>query len=213
MAIEPAPPPLRRTRRAALFDTLKDDATAILQSVVNEVAPTVVNAIDVDEVVDRVDIQAVLARIDVDALIDRVDLNEVLAKVDVDHLVDRVDIVRVLIRLDPTVLAAMVNGIMMQIDLNPVIAKVDVNALMAQIDIDQLLERVDVNSLMERTDLGPIIASASSGVVSEAIDGVRSAGVGLDSFVHRWADKVFRRPAGRALGPPMLVSNEERAPA
>jgi len=213
MAIDPAFPPLRRTRRAALFDTLKDDATAILQSVVNEVAPTVVNAIDVDEVVDRVDVQAVLARIDIGALIDRVDLNEVLAKVDVDHLVDRVDIVRVLIRLDPTVLAAMVNGIMTQIDLNPVIAKLDLNALMAQVDIDQLLERVDVNSLMERTELGPIIASASSGVVSEAIDGVRSAGVGLDSFVHRWADKVFRRPAGRALGPPLLVSNDDRAPA
>jgi hypothetical protein len=105
----------------------------------------------------------------------------------------------------------MVNGIMTQIDLNPVIAKVD-EPLMAQIDIDQLLD-VDVNSLMERTDLGPIITPARAPVVSEAIDGVRSAGVGLDSFVHRWADRVFRRPAGRRSGPPLLVSNEERAPA
>ena len=89
MAIDPnSQLSVRRTRRAALFDTLKDDAAAVLQSVVNEVAPTVVNAIDVGEVVDRVDIQAV---------IDRVDLNSVLARVDVEQLVDRVDVVRVLI--------------------------------------------------------------------------------------------------------------------
>lgn len=221
MTLEPvALPPVRRTRREALFDTLKEDATAILQSVVNEVAPTVVNAIDVGEVVDRVDIQhvidrvdlnEVMAKVDVEALIDRVDLNEVLAKVDVDHLVDRVDIVRVLIRLDPVVLAAIVNGVVSQMDLNPVIDKLDLNAIMAKIDIDALLERVDVNRLMERTELGPIIASATSGVTGEAVDAVRSAGVGLDSFVHRWADRIFRRPLDQALGPPLLVAPKEQS--
>ena len=73
------PPPLRRDEVAPHCSTRsRTDATAILQSVVNEVAPAVVNAIDVDEVVERVDIQAVLARVDVEALIDRVDLNELL---------------------------------------------------------------------------------------------------------------------------------------
>ena len=120
------------------------------------------------------------------------------------------------------VLAAIVNGVVMQLDLNPVIANLDLDQIVAKLDIDQivdkldidaLLERVDVNRLMERTDLGPIIASASSGVASEAVDTVRSAGVGLDSFVHRLVDRVFRRPVGEALGPPLLMQAHEQAPA
>ncbi len=175
--MSPGPPsrhPVVRTRRAVLIETLVEDATAILQSVVNEVAPTVVSAIDVDEIVERVDIQAVI---------------------------ERVDIMRILIRLDPAVLAAIVNGVVMQMDLNPVIERLDLDAIIAKVDLDKVLERVDVDRLMERTELGPIIASASAGVASEAVDAVRSAGVGLDSFVHRWTNRALRRGDLGALGP------------
>jgi len=99
------------------------------------------------------------------------------------------------------VLAAMVNLVVLQMDLNPVIEKLDLDAIIAKVDMNKVLERVDVEQLMERTDLGPIIASASAGVTSEAVDAVRSAGVGLDSFVHRWANRALRRGDLGALGP------------
>jgi hypothetical protein len=40
--------------------------------------------------------------------------------------------------------------------------------------------------------------------MSEAIDTVRSGGVGLDSFVHRWVDRIFRRGTDGHPGRPSL---------
>lgn len=57
-----------------IIESLLDDAGAVLQAVVNEVAPVVVKAIDVDGVVQQVDIQEIVDKVDVQAILDRIDI-------------------------------------------------------------------------------------------------------------------------------------------
>ena len=68
---------------------------------VGRIAPSViehidVNAIlqrvDVDSVLDRVDVNKVLARVNVDAVLDRVDPNPLIDRVDIEHVVEKVDV-------------------------------------------------------------------------------------------------------------------------
>ena len=194
-----------------MLATLVEDATAVLQSVVNEVAPGVVDALDVEQIVervdlnkivdqvdvqsliDRVDVQALIDRVDIDALMARVDLDALLERMDVNLLIDRVDISRILVKLDFNVIVTLANGLITQLDLNAVVKRLDIDEIAAQVDVNALLDRVDVDALVERTQLGAIVAQASAGVASEAVDVARSAGVGLDGFVHRWADRLMRR--------------------
>ena len=61
-------------------------------------------------------------------------------------------------------------------------------------------------ALVEQTELGSLMARSGSAVMGQVIDVARSQGVGLDSFVHRWVNRVLRR-RGSAYpgGPPLLV--------
>jgi hypothetical protein len=138
------------------MSTLVGDATAVLQSVVNEVVPGVVDVLDVQAIIQRIDVQAVIKQVDVQEVLDQLDLDELLARVDVEQLMDR-------------------------------------------IDVNALLQRVDVNALVQRTDLGPMMSRATGGVAGEALDAMRSAGVGLDGFVHRWVDRVLRRTKSKPV--------------
>ena len=54
------------------------------------------------------------------------------------------------------------------------------------------------------TELGAIVASAGSSVAAEVLDSVRSAGVGLDSFVHGLVDRLLRRSTS-VNGPALLL--------
>ena len=60
--------------RSGLLGTLRHDANAIMQSVANEVAPVVVNAIDLDGVVQQIDIQEIIDKVDIQAIVERVDI-------------------------------------------------------------------------------------------------------------------------------------------
>ena len=98
--------PTRRSRRG-LIGSVLDGAGGIVRSVASDVAPGVVDAVDVDEIVRRVDIGSV---------VDRIDLDEVLQRVDVQALIDRVD----------------VDGLLARVDMNRVLEGVDVDALIAR---------------------------------------------------------------------------------
>jgi hypothetical protein len=80
-----------------------------------------------------------------------------------------------------------------------VIAALDVDQLVEKIDINAIVERVDVDALVQRTEIGAIVVGAGSSVAGEVLDSARSAGVGLDSFVHGWVDRLIRR---RGSDPP-----------
>ena len=61
----------RRRQRRGILNSLLDGATEIVQSVANEVAPGVVDALDVDEVVQRVDVQTIVDKVDVESIVDK----------------------------------------------------------------------------------------------------------------------------------------------
>jgi hypothetical protein len=185
-----------RSARPGILGSLREGASDVVQSVVNDVAPGVVGALDVDEVVQRVDIQAVLDRIVVEELVDRIDLNALLDKVDVDLVLSRMDVDALLARVD-------VQALVKRLDIGEIIDEVDVNAL---------LERVDVDALVERTEIGSIVARSGAGVAAKALDVVRSLGVGLDSFVHGWVDRLLRRDSANGLGGPVSLIDHVSTP-
>jgi hypothetical protein len=234
--------PSRRSRRG-LIGSVLDGAGGIVRSVASDVAPGVVDAVDVDEIVRRIDIWSVVDRIDLDdvvdrldaqALLDRVDLEALLDRVDINHLIDRIDINRVLDRVDVNRLLDRidVNHLVDRVDVNDVLGRVDVDALIARADADRMMRRVDVDAavrrvdinvllwgddvdavvqpvdvdaLVERTELGNVVARSGAGVISSALDLLRSVGVGLDLFVHRWVDRMLRRDSSSPPGGPRLL--------
>ena len=203
---------------------------------VNEVAPGVVGAIDVDAVVRRVDVQAIVDTIDIEGIVGRIDVEQLVGKVDIQALVDELDIDVVLSRVDVARLVARidVDEVLTRIDLNAALARVEINALLgaadvdalvaridlgallarvdldevlAKVDVNALLQRVDLDALVERTELGSIIARSGSAVVTHVVDVGRGHGVAIDGAVNRFVDWLLRRdPSGRPTGPPSLVA-------
>jgi hypothetical protein len=180
--------PLDRLRSAGKRVT--DPLETLSQRVAERVVDLVVQALDVNALVGRVDLNAVLdqvdvnkllARLDVSALMDQVDMNELLARVDVSALVDRVDI-------------------------NEILARVDVGRLIDSVDVNDLADRIDLDQLVEQTNLGAVIAKSSAGVTTEALDAARSGAVGLDRFIDRWIGRALWRKHPRPLAPQALLN-------
>ena len=107
--------------------------------------------------------------------------------------------------MDPMALVGLVNIILAAVDINAVVQRLDVPAVVARVDVNAVLERVDVAALVERTEFGTIIARSTSGLASDAVDAVRSAGVTLDCMVHGWVDRFLRRSASSTPGGPGLL--------
>jgi hypothetical protein len=139
-------------------------------------------------VVDAIGINGILEQIDVERIIERVDVERIVDRVDVERIVDRVDVGRI-------------------------VDRVDVDRIVSRVDVNAIVQRVDIDSLMTETELGSIIAQSTSGVASQALDSVRSQGVGLDGFIARWANRLARRdPAELPAGPPLLVDQPRALP-
>lgn len=139
-----------------------------------------------DLVVQALDVNALLAKVEPNSLLDRVDVDALLNRVDVDALLDRVDVDKILRR----------------VDINAVLAGVDVEALLDRVDVNQAVQRIDIDSLVAHTDLGTIIARSSGGIASGALDVVRGQAVGLDEFIARLVARLRRRGYPGPPGPP-----------
>lgn len=205
------------------MDRLVDriDVGAIVAKVdVNELVGGVdvdalVQRVDVDALVQRVDVGAIVARVDLDALMDSIDIDALLARIDVDALLGRIDVGALLSRIDLDALLASVdlNALLTRLDLDQVLAGVDLDALLASIDLNELLQRLDLDTLVANTELGAVIAQSTSGIASEALDAVRSQGVGMDGFIARLANRAMRRDVqSLPPGPPLLVDPQLALP-
>ncbi len=87
-----------------------------------------------------------------------------------------------------------------------IVDRLDLDQIVAKIDLNAVLQRVDIDALVEQTEIGSLMARSGSAVVGQVLDVARSQAVGLDSFVHRWSDRILRRnPATRPAGPPLLL--------
>jgi hypothetical protein len=98
-------------------------------------------------VMDAIDMNALLERIDVDALINRVDVDGVVSRVDVDKLIDRVDVEKIIER----------------VDVEKIIERVDVEKIIQRVDIDALVEQTELGTIIARSTSG--VASEALDVV------------------------------------------------
>ena len=150
------PPPMHAARapRPSVFDSFRDGAEEVIQSVSNELVPSVVRALDVDELIERIDVQAIVDRIDVEAVLERVDLTRLLERVDLEVVLARLDVNEILNRVD-------IDGLLERTELGAVISRsgsaVAARALDAArsqgVGLDLFIERW-TNRLLRRRDPG-----------------------------------------------------------
>jgi len=205
----PVVEPLADAGRELRADLAED---APVQRLAHEIVELVVAALDPNELLADIDLDALLADVDLNALIAHIDLDAAVATVDVDALLDRVDVDRLLDRVDPDRLLDRVDPdrLLDRVDPDRLLARVDVDALIDRVDVNELVAKVDVDALIAKTELGAIVAKSTSGVATEALDAVRSQGVGLDALMmHATSRLLRRRTAGLPAGPAMLVPDTE----
>jgi hypothetical protein len=88
----------------------------VAQAVAERVVSLVMEAIDMDALLDRIDVDAVVSRVDVDAVVNRVDVERLIDRVDVEKIVERVDVKRIVERID-------IDAVMEQTELGSIIAR------------------------------------------------------------------------------------------
>jgi len=122
-AILDAVDPIDRLRLAGkrMTDPLESLAQRVAERVIDLVVDVLdlnalVQAIDLNAVLNRIDINEILQNVDVSALVDRVDINDVLQRVDVGALLDRVDI----------------NGLVQRLDMDALVEQTDLGAVIAR---------------------------------------------------------------------------------
>ncbi|MDQ1246631.1 MAG: hypothetical protein QG597_999 [Actinomycetota bacterium] len=104
-----------------------------------------------DELLARIDLEAVLDRMDFEAVLDRVDMEAVLDRIDFDAAVDRVD----------------VNALLDRVDLDAVVARLDVNELMSGAIAD-----IQVAGLLR--DSTGAIATGTGAIATGTVDVLRT---------------------------------------
>ena len=153
-----------------------------VESLLERVLPEVVAA-----VLDRLDLNDIIARVDVDRIIDRVDLDAVMTRISIDDILSRVDF----------------DGVIDRVDVGRIVDRVDVDGVVAKVDVDAVIKRLDLAGLtsdvMNEVDLREIVRESTSSISGEAVDAVRIQGMNADRFVSRIVDRLLMRKAGRDL--------------
>jgi hypothetical protein len=90
-----------------------------------------------DIVLEALDVNALLDRTDVNRLLDNIDVNRVLDRVDVDKLIDRVD----------------VRALLDQVDVNELADRIDVAALLDKTELSAIVTRSSTTIFSEAIDL------------------------------------------------------------
>jgi len=148
----------------------------------------IVAKVDVAEVIDRVDIDAVVRQVDVDAIVQRVDLDAVARRVNIDAIVQGIDL----------------DAIADRIDLDRVLARIDVDAVVAGVDLDAIVDRLDVVGIAEdvinEIDLPEIIRDSTGSVASHVVRDARMQSINADQAVSAMVDRLLRRRGERSTG-------------
>jgi hypothetical protein len=118
-----------------------------LESLAQRVAERVI-----DLVVDAVDLNALMQKLDLNALITRIDINEILKKVDVSALVDQIDI----------------NEILQRVDVGALLDRIDMNEIVQRIDMDALVEQTDLGAIIAASS-GGVASEALDAARSSAV--------------------------------------------
>ncbi len=109
----------------------------LTQRLAEQIVSRVIELIDVDAIVQKVDMQKVVDKVDVDGLIQRVDVAAVMERIDVDDLISRID----------------VNALMDKIDVAELASRIDIDALIEQTELGSIIARSTTSAVTEGLDL------------------------------------------------------------
>jgi hypothetical protein len=122
---------------------ITDPVEAMAQRVAERVVDLVLNAVDLNALIRRIDLNAVLSQVDMNAL---------LARVDVSALLEQLDVNAVIARVDTTAL----------------LDQIDINALLARVDVDTLVKQTDLGAVIARSS-GGVASEALDAARSQAV--------------------------------------------
>lgn len=100
----------------------------------------------VAQVVARRATELVVEALDVNALLDRTDMNRLLDQIDVNRLLDRVDVDKLMTRVD-------VMAVVKQLDVNEIVDRVDMAALVDRIELRPIIAKSSTSLVSEGIDL------------------------------------------------------------
>lgn len=162
------------------------DGGSELDHVVAAVVPAVL-----DRVLDTIDLNRLI--------VERVNIDGVVATVDVDEIVSRVDIDAIVSRIDIDKIAA-------SIDLDAIVARIDIDGIVETVDVEAIIERVNVVEIAEdvinEIDLPEIIRDSTGSMASQVVRDARVQTIDADEAVSRLVDRILRRKRARATDAP-----------
>jgi hypothetical protein len=88
----------------------------LAQAVAERVVAMVMDAIDIDALLERIDVDALISRVDVDGVVSRIDVDKLIDRVDVEKIIERVDVEKIIERVD-------IDSIMEKTELGSIIAR------------------------------------------------------------------------------------------
>ena len=100
----------------------------LAQALAERIVPLVVEAVDIDALLDKVDVEKIIERVDVEKIIERVDVQKIIDRVDVQQIIDRVD----------------VNAIVNEIDIDSLVEHTELGSIIARSTTGILTEILDV---------------------------------------------------------------------
>jgi hypothetical protein len=100
----------------------------LAQALAERIVPLIVEAIDIDALLDKVDVEKIIERVDVEKVIDRVDIQKVIDRVDIQQLIDRVD-------------------------MNAIVDKIDIDSLVEHTELGSIIARSTTGVLTEILDV------------------------------------------------------------
>ncbi len=187
-------------------------ARARTQLLLEALVPRILDAVDLDVLVQRIDVDAVVGRIDVDRLVRRIEIDALVQRIDIDRLVRRIEIDALVRRIDIDQLVRRIeiDALVRRIDMDALVQRIDVGEIAARIDVNEVVQRVDVDAIVEETELGTIVARSTGGFASQALDSARNQTAGVDTRVSRAVNRVLRRKEGELpAGPPLLTGETD----
>lgn len=188
-------PQTRLDEMAARGRTARQQMATEWAAVMDALVPRVLAA-----VLDRIDLtQLVLERVDIERLVAAVDLDRVVEQVNLERVVDRVPVQRVVDRVD-------VDAVVARVDTQALIDRVDIDAIAARVDLDAIIARLDLpalaNDVIDEIDLPDLLRESSGAMGSETVRGLRMQSIRADEGVSRIVDRLLqrRRPASAGGG-------------
>jgi hypothetical protein len=180
----------------------EEAATSFVHALVPEIVNAALDQIDLTElVVEHVDLDRILARVDLNAVIERVDIGRILERIDLNDVIERVDLDRIVRGIDVQAIVDRIplDAVVARVDLNQVAARIDVDEIVAKVDVEAIVQRIDVVGLarevIDEIDLPAIIRESSGAMAGETVEGIRLQSMDADRLVARVVDKVLRRRA------------------